>query len=736
MSSARSWWNVVTWCGVTALVVGACGQKQDDKTTEPPGGSTSGSGGMPDETDGAAAASSGGEDLGGGAGQDAGAAGAAAGGSGGSGGSAGSGGVAGDDGRGGSPLLLQVTTAQSPAIPGEPTLWTITVGNQSSVAAKDVSVLFRVPKGLTFSASLANPASSACGNGTCTQNEEASWKLGDLPAGATETIQVNPVVLDDVGEGDTIAALVRLSATDLDPVAVTKTVPVQASAPAELTLTASADPLVAGQIVELALDVGQIGEATLFDGQLRLELPGWLEVLDVSDAGTGPEEPSVANDVVWTLESVPVGGTVRRLIKAKVGSDAPAGEVLNPRASFSYEDAALDNVAQVPISVVAKRPPLVLEVKPVADPVVPGETALYQATISNTSLRAVDGIDLWLRVPPEVSYHHGVSAQPDSSTCGNGTCTAQELSRWQIGTLAAGTSETVTINPNVLAATAGDGTLLSTAFAVRAIGVNPLNVFKTIGVQTKPAAQLALGTSVGPATPGQTLTYELNVGQIGLKSLVDAVLTLELSPELETVAVSDQGAESNGVVSWDLGALAVGGTLQRSVSVAVAEETTPGSLLGARAILTYEGGQGLDAVSEHALTIVAEPLPLSVTLDATVDSILLGDAVSYTTTIKNNAARTIDGVELLLRVPAGTSYHHGSGADPDSSTCGNGTCTSGEESVWALGSIAAGATKIVNVSPTVAATLVAGSLVTFRQRLTAVELGGTIQVQSTLPTKK
>jgi hypothetical protein len=40
----------------------------------------------------------------------------------------------------------------------------------------------------------------------------------------------------------------------------------------------------------------------------------------------------------------------------------------------------------------------------------------------------------------------------------------------------------------------------------------------------------------------------LNVGQIGLKSLVDAVLTLELSPELETVAVSDEGAESNGVV--------------------------------------------------------------------------------------------------------------------------------------------------------------------------------------------
>jgi hypothetical protein len=50
--------------------------------------------------------------------------------------------------------------------------------------------------------------------------------------------------------------------------------------------------------------------------------------------------------------------------------------------------------------------------------------------------------------------------------------------------------------------------------------------------------------------------------------------------------------------------------------------------------------------------------------------------------------------------------------------------------------IAAGATKIVSVSPTVAATLVAGSLVTFRQRLTAVDLGGTIQVQSTLPTKK
>lgn len=633
------------------------------------------------------------------------------------------------------PIVMQVTTPQSPAIPGQSMLWTITVGNTGSVAVKAVNVLFRVPKGLSFTYTLANPPAASCGNSICSENEEATWNLGDLPAGASTTIQIDPSVLSDVGDGDEIAAQVRLNATDLDPIVLTKTVPVTASVPAEVTLAASSDPVIEDQLIELVLDVGHIGDAALFDGKLLLELPGSLEAVEASDGGE-IDETSAPASVRWTTASLPVGATLRRSIKAKVRVGAAAGDILNPRASFSYEGATLENVAQVPISVLPKASPLTLSVRPAADPVVPGSSALYLVTVSNTSLRAVDGIVLWQRVPPELSFTYTVGAQPNAENCGNSVCSEQELSRWTLGTLAAGTSETVTVNAEVLAATAGDGTLVSSAFELRATGTTPAHAFKTLAVHPKPGAQLSLGTAVSPVVPGQTFSYDVDVGQIGLGSLQGSALKLELPAGVEVGAISDGGSAAEGIVSWDLGAIAVGAGAHRNVAITLPADAAPGSVWEARASLTYEGGVELDAVSENAVTVVTEALPLTVTVAATPNPIVLGDPVSYTTTIKNESERTIDGVALLLRLPEGLAFNYITAADPDAAGCGNSICGGGEEASWVLGSIAAGATKIVNVNPVPAVSLVGGSLVTFRQRLTAVDLGGTITVQSTSPSTK
>jgi uncharacterized repeat protein (TIGR01451 family) len=526
----------------------------------------------------------------------------------------------------------------------------------------------------------------------------------------------------------------RLNATDLDPLTVTKSVPVHAANAVELNVAASSDPLLPGDTVELAVDVGNTGDVTLFTGQLSLVLPSALEVLSISDAGEAASAAG-STQISWSLASLPVGASSRRFVQAKLRAGVLGGAVMNPRATFDYEGAADEIAAEYPVSVVSKASPLLLVVKPAADPVVPGGDALYDVTISNRSLRAVDGINLWLRVPPELSFYYTTNAEPDSSACGNGTCSNQELGTWVIGTLAAGTSQTVTVNASVLAASAGDGSLASTSFEVRAVGVNPLHVFKTVAVHAKPSAQLALGTAFVPVTPGQTFTYDVDVGQVGAGSLVDSQLTLELPPEVTAGQVSDAGSATDGVVTWSLGDLPVNGGAHRSVEVTVAASVAPGNLLAARATLTFSGGQEVDAVSEHALSVVAETLPLTVTLNASANPAKLGDSLDYTTTIKNTSNKTVDGVRLLLRLPEATSFYY-TLADPDSSTCGNGTCSAGEEAVWDLGSIAAGATKTVLIPPNPAATLAAGSLVTFRQRLTAVELGGVIQLKTTLATKK
>lgn len=630
------------------------------------------------------------------------------------------------------PLVFQVTAAQSPAVVGQRQLYAVTIGNTSDVAVEGVSVLLRVPDGLEFYYSQdAIPTSSACVNGTCSPKEEASWSVGTLAPRSSFTIYVNPLVLNTVGNGSSVAPLFRVTATGVDQVDVTKTTPVQTTPPAELSLTADADPVVTGQEVELNLDVGQIGATPLAAGKLELELPGGLLARHVSDGGTVTD-----GKVVWDLGDVSVGSTLHRSIIAKVHSQAVSGDVLNPRASFTFTGGLeLDNVAQLPLSVVPEKPVLSLTVVEQNSPLTPTGALLYQVTVANTGLRAIDDVRLGLSVPPELSFYYSQDATPTSSACTNGTCSGGEQAVWSLASLPAGTSETFTVNGWAVANAAGDGTLVSTPFWLRAPGINPINALKTVPVYSKPAGQLVLGTAVSPVTPGQTFVYDLDVGQVGAAALNATSLTVQLPNEVSVGAISDGGTAAGKVVTWDLGKVAVAAATHRTVEVTVGEGVVPGAALFARARLSYTGGAELDAQSELTVAVVAEPLPLSVKVEATPgDAAVIGASQLYKTTIKNQAARAVDDVSLSLRVP-GFSFYYTTDADPDSSACTNGTCSLGEQAFWTLASIKAGATSVITVNPTVTPTLTGGSLLVLRQRLTATELGGTIFLQKTLPTK-
>jgi hypothetical protein len=189
------------------------------------------------------------------------------------------------------------------------------------------------------------------------------------------------------------------------------------------------------------------------------------------------------------------------------------------------------------------------------------------------------------------------------------------------------------------------------------------------------------------------------------------------------------------VVTWDLGTVGVAETRHRSVQVTLADDAVAGSTLFARARLTHSDGIELDGQSEYPVSVVAEPLALSVTLTADKAAGVPGAKLLYSTSIKNNAARAIDGVSLLMRT-GDFSFGYAADADPDvNAYCGNYVCGFGEEAPWTLGSLKAGGTTLVTANVTVLASLTAGSLLVSRQVLTATDLGGTIMLQKTLPTK-
>src|SRR5262249_6033302 len=149
-----------------------------------------------------------------------------------------------------------------------------------------------------------------------------------------------------------------------------------------------------------------------------------------------------------------------------------------------------------------------------------------------------------------------------------------------------------------------------TAFYVTGTGVSEVDIVKTVQVYDSPAAQLALGMTANPVTSAQGFTYTLDVGQIGLTPLSGAELRARLPSGVTIGAISDGGAQvSSGEVVWPIGAIAVGADFRRTVAVVGDGTAPPGTILGARATLTYDGGAPVDALTEYAAPVVAAPQP-------------------------------------------------------------------------------------------------------------------------------
>jgi uncharacterized repeat protein (TIGR01451 family) len=243
-----------------------------------------------------------------------------------------------------------------------------------------------------------------------------------------------------------------------------------------------------------------------------------------------------------------------------------------------------------------------------------------------------------------------------------------------------------------------------------------------------------LGTVTNPVIAGQSFTFDLDVGQIGTTALSGAELRLALPAGLAVVTIGDGGSQAvpGSDVVWATGSLAVGASRHHTVTVTADATAVPGSILSARASFTYDGGAPVDAMADCSVMVAPAAMPLKMEIVATPSPAAPGARVLYTTTITNTSARAIDGVAVLLRVPAGLQFNYITDAEPNTG-CGN--CVGGSEAAWTLGTLAAGGSQIVTVNAMVLATLLSGSIIPASTELTATGLTGPIWVDTTVPTQ-
>ncbi|HYG73085.1 MAG TPA: hypothetical protein VEC15_12485 [Actinomycetota bacterium] len=321
------------------------------------------------------------------------------------------------------------------------------------------------------------------------------------------------------------------------------------------------------------------------------------------------------------------------------------------------------------------------------DPVIAGEDLTYTLNVTNAGPSTARDVTISDPLPAGTSF---VSASD------GGTNIAGTVS-WAIGDLSAGASVsrtlTVTVDASRQAALSNTASVTTTT-----TDTDPVNNAVTEGttVHTSAGVSLTKTDSVDPVVAGQDVTYTMTAVNEGPSTARDVQITDAIPAGTSFVSASDGGALAGGVVTWDLGSLAAGQSVDRTLTVHVAEgRLAPLSNTASVTTATTDVDPLDDSDSEA--TTVAISADLSVSVDDVVDPVDLGEDITYEILVSNGGPSDAANVDVEAALPAELTFV---AADPECSFAGGVvTCS--------LPTLAAGAahTFTVVASPLAATTV-------------------------------
>lgn len=393
------------------------------------------------------------------------------------------------------------------------------------------------------------------------------------------------------------------------------------------------------------------------------------------------------------------------------GSDPSASETSDP--SETTEPPSPDGHAVLPDDGRSSAGKLLLEVTTANLNATPGRTNRLFISVGNYSAVDVDGVSVVFTVPEGMQFNGVGDAAPDAS-CWSNNCASGVQATWNIGTLGAGQTRTIEVNA-LVSTTAGleEGDRIAAHVVVNAPGQSTLLVDKSLPVRLDaPEMELALTSETDPVLPGQTTVFNVDVGQIGEVPLTDAVLTLALPATMTPSGViADGGVFEDGVVTWPLGEVGIGEAVKRTIAVHVADTAIPGNVYNPSAKLAFSTDAARTETSQLPISVIQERDPLTLKVSASQAPGGPSGTLRYFATVTNTGQRPIDGATLWFRQPDETAHNGVSAAVPDQS-CWSNQCVQGVESVWSVGEILPGETRLFEVTPTVDAGIIDGRLVT------------------------
>ncbi|MEJ8802336.1 T9SS type A sorting domain-containing protein [Pontibacter sp. H249] len=520
------------------------------------------------------------------------------------------------------------------------------------------------------------------------------WTVGDIGVGATRTltITVSPKVTGTISQ---VASITAMQQADIiaSNNSATATITVVPAADIEVKNTASGTTFSNGDEVTYTITARNLGPNDATNVAITDVLPSGLTFVS---ATTASGSYSTTNGV-WTVGNLTNGATATLILKAKTNrlGAITTTATLNNRAGFQLDENSANNSSSNTINVI---PSADVAITNSVNNTTPSQNQdiIYTIRVTNNGPNNATNVVVDDPIPAGLTIT-GYNITAGSIDVANGS--------WIVGTIANGTSQTLTLYARPTAT--GPITLTASQSHTEFDGVSSNNIASST-INVSPTADVAVTNTISPVKSsyanGEMVTYSIVVTNNGPSTATNVLVTDKLPASLTFQnATTTAGTYDPNTGIWTVGNLTNGASQTLTLTATINQSaviTTTATQTHTEFDNVNGNNRASNSITSGSGVITAD---IAVDVRAVADNYYTGKPVTFIVRAENLGPDIATGAYINSLLPSTMEYvSHDVKLGTYNTTTG----------VWNLGTLASGSFTELTIiakplpNPTTAATAI------------------------------